>query len=123
MADKKYGRNKKWCEKYKNTGRRLINKEEKKKREEKKLERFKKRREEGKTYVYKPNPYDKDSKKRSEKRKYWEERRRREEKNNKPHKLPLAHTTSIMRRLQNRIDKETAALKAWKSKKTQEDVS
>lgn len=46
------------CKTYKAQGRREINKEIKQERHKKRIALFAKRREEGKTYVYKPNPYD-----------------------------------------------------------------
>lgn len=114
MSDKKYGRMKKKCEKYKNTGKRAINKDVKKKREEKRQERFKLRREEGKAYEYEPNPYDQHSKSRAERRKFYAERRRRAEKNASK-RLPLAHETSMMRKLQNMLDKEKKERKLFKT--------
>lgn len=50
----KVGRNKKWCENYKKSGKREENKRVKQQRDEKRRERFAKRREEGKTYKYDP---------------------------------------------------------------------
>lgn len=103
MADKKYGRNKKWCEHYKSTGQRERNKAIKQERAERRMEYFAKRREEGKSYEYTPNPYDKDVKK--QKRKYWQERRRRSEKN-VDHKDSVSRWRSIMRKVQNEVDAE-----------------
>lgn len=57
MAKIKNPSNKKRYDAYKNSGRRLINKAENQKKHEKRMERFAKRREEGKSYEYKPNPY------------------------------------------------------------------
>lgn len=105
MADKKYGRNKKWCEHYKSSGRREKNKALKQARAERLIARFAKRREDGKAYEYKPNPYDKDSKNRKEKKKYWNEYRRRAEKN-VDHKNPVSRWKSIMRKVQNEVDAE-----------------
>lgn len=51
MANK-IGSNKKSCEKYRNSGHREENKAAKQKRHEKRMTRFAKRKEEGKTYVY-----------------------------------------------------------------------
>ncbi len=48
----KPGNNKKRCEKYKMRGALAENKLKKQKRHEKRIEKFKKRREEGKCYVY-----------------------------------------------------------------------
>lgn len=50
----KVGRNKKWCENYKKSGKREENKRVKQQRDEKRRERFAKRKEEGKTYKYDP---------------------------------------------------------------------
>lgn len=105
MADKA-GRNKARCQKYKERGRREINKKLKAERNDKLTEHFRKRREEGKAYEYKPNPYDKET----EKKKYWEERRKRAEKN-VDRRLPLQKFESEMRLLKNKIDKENALLK------------
>lgn len=110
MADKKYGRNKKWCEHYKSTNQRGKNKALKAERNEKRLAYFAKRREEGKAYEYKPNPYDKDSKKRNEKRRYWNEHRVRAEKN-VDHRDPVSKWRSIMRKLQNEVNAEEEARK------------
>lgn len=52
MANK-IGRNKKWCEKYKQTGRREENKRIKQERHKKRMERFAKRKEAGISYEYK----------------------------------------------------------------------
>lgn len=106
MADKK-GRNKKRCEQYKLHGRREINKKLKQERAVKREERFRQRREEGKAYEYKPNPYDKNSKDKKERRKYWKEHRRRSRKN-VDRRLPLQKFTSIMRKCQNKLDRQKA---------------
>lgn len=52
---------KKRYERYKNSGRREENKLKKQQRAEKLKAKFAARKEEGKTYEYKPNPYKKDS--------------------------------------------------------------
>lgn len=110
MADKKYGRNKKWCEHYKSTGQRERNKALKQKRAEAVKAYFAKRREEGKAYEYKPNPFDKDSKNRREKKRYWNERRRRAEKH-VDHRDAISKWKSIMRKVQNEVDAEEEARK------------
>lgn len=51
MANK-IGRNKKKCEKYRNSGRREENKKLRQERNVKRIERFVKRQENGKTYTY-----------------------------------------------------------------------
>lgn len=48
----KIGSNKKACEKYRNSGHKEENKAAKQKRHEKRMERFTKRKEEGKSYTY-----------------------------------------------------------------------
>lgn len=57
----KHGKHHEWCKNYKARGQREINKVEKQKRHEKQVADFAKRREEGKTYTYQKNPYEKDS--------------------------------------------------------------
>lgn len=49
-----------WCKGYKSRGQREINKAIKQERHKKRLAKFAERREEGKTYKYKPNPYGTD---------------------------------------------------------------
>lgn len=46
-----------WCKGYKSRGQRAINKAIKQKRHEKRMAKFAKRKEDGKTYKYKPNPF------------------------------------------------------------------
>lgn len=107
-------------------GRLEINKKLKQERNEKRIEHFKLRREEGKAYEYKPNPFDRNSEDRKERRKYWKEHNRRAVKN-VDHKLPLQKFTSLMRRTQNEIDKREAEIKALmqnkKNKKKSEVVA
>lgn len=68
-----------WCKNYKSRGQREVNKAIKQKRHEKRVAQFAKRREEGKTYSYQKNPYEKGTYQ-------WElERIRREEKAHKEH--------------------------------------
>ena len=50
-----------WCKGYKSCGQRAINKAIKQKRHEKRMAKFAKRKEDGKTYAYQKNPYEKDS--------------------------------------------------------------
>lgn len=52
MARDKAGRNKKWCEHYKITGRKEINKKKKQEKAERRQEKFARRREAGASYVY-----------------------------------------------------------------------
>lgn len=67
-------------------------------------EKMNKRREAGKTYVYKPNPFPKDSDE------YYEEQWYRARKN-VSHKTPLARWTSIMAKLENRLYAEKKVAK------------
>lgn len=94
----KIGRNKKACENYRLSGRKAENKAKRQVRHEKRLAYFAKRREEGKTYEYKPNPYPKDT------NAYYEEKQYRAEKNIK-HQIPLQKFTSIMAKLNNQLAK------------------
>ena len=93
---KKFGKHKAKYDNYKNSGRKLINREEKKKRAEKREEKFKKRKSEGKTYEYKPNPFKKGT------FKYREEAMKRQAKNVSK-KTPFARHTSLMRKLDNEL--------------------
>ena len=97
------GKNKKRCEKYKMSGAREKNKILKQERAKRVAEKFKKRREEGRTYKYEPNPYKPGT------LDYEREASYRAGKNGK--NLPLARDTSIMRKLQNKINEEIAAEK------------
>lgn len=67
-------------------------------------ERMNRRREAGKGYTYKPNPYPKNS------REYIEEKATRAFKN-VSHKLPTAKMTSIMAKLKNFLAEEEAKIK------------
>lgn len=57
MAKDKHKKHHEWCKAYKMRGQREINKAIKQERHKKRMERFAKRKEEGKSYVYQPNPY------------------------------------------------------------------
>lgn len=109
MAQGKIGRNKKWCEKYKNSGTRCINKAKKQQKNQERIAKFAKRKEEGKCYEYKPNPYNKDGDKK-EQNKYYREKRLRERKN-VDHRLPISKLTSMLRLVQNDLDKKKEAAK------------
>lgn len=91
--------NKARCEKYKMQGRREINKKKKQEKHEQLMNKFKKRKEEGKTYSYKPISFPKNSKE------YIKEKNTRARKNTS-HKTPLAKFTSIMRKLDNELMKQ-----------------
>ena len=117
MADKKYGRNKKWCEKYKQTGQKARNKALKAERAERLTAHFAKRREEGKAYEWKPNPYDKNGSRRERKRWYAESRARAAK--NVDHRDDVSKWKSIMRKVQNELDREEIERKkALESRKT-----
>lgn len=94
---KKFGKHKAKYDNYKNSGRKFINKEEKQKRAKKREEKFIKRREEGKTYEYKPNPYKKGTVYH-----YFVNKKRQAK--NVSKKTPYARNTSIMRKLQNSLN-------------------
>ena len=101
------GNNKKRCEKYSRSGHKELNKQLRQERNEKRIARFKKRREEGKTYQYKPNPYKEDTSD------WVREKLIRHEKS-----LPYRHMTehekwkSIMRKLNNELAAQEKAEKA-----------
>ena len=73
-------------------------------------EKMNKRREVGKTYKYKPNPFPKDS------YKYSEEQWNRAHKN-VSHKTSVAKWTSIMAKLENQLEEERKAAKEKKEAK------
>lgn len=73
-------------------------------------ERMNKRRKLGKTYTYKPNPFEKGT------NEYNREARKRAEKN-VSHKAPLARWTSIMAKLENQLEAEKKLEKKKKESK------
>ena len=73
-------------------------------------EKMNKRREAGKTYKYKPNPFPKGSDE------YYEEQWDRSHKN-VSHKTPFARWTSIMAKLENQLEAERKAAKEKKESK------
>ena len=89
---------KKRYEKYKNSGRKAENKRLRAERNQKRIERFKKRREEGKAYVYKPNPFEPGT---PEHIREASNRRRK----NVNHKTEYQMVTSMMRKLQNELNR------------------
>lgn len=89
------------CKRYKQEGRRNTNKLKKQKKHEKRMQKFAKRREEGKTYQYEPIPYKKGSKE------YIREQNIRSHKND-TNKTECQIWDSIMRKVQNVVDKEKA---------------
>ena len=73
-------------------------------------EKMNKRREAGKTYKYKPNPFPKGSDE------YYEEQWDRSHKN-VSHKTSFARWTSIMAKLENQLEAERKATKTKKKEK------
>ena len=115
MAKIKNPSNKKRYERYKQENRRGVNKEKKQKRHQKRLERFAKRREEGKNYSYEKSPYAD-----------WKDEERQLEaiikQNKKDSRLPLQRWDSIWNKLCYKVNKQIAAEKIAQkySKKTKE---
>ena len=70
-------------------------------------EKMNKRREAGKTYKYKPNPFPKGSDE------YYDEQWNRSHKN-VSHKTPFARWTSIMSKMENQLEAERKAAKEKK---------
>lgn len=79
-------------------------------RPDKRAEKFAKRRAEGKTYVYKPNPFAKGSDE-------WREEEYERAHKNDSKKPELQKWTSTMAKLNNQLEKEKAARKARREKK------
>ena len=73
-------------------------------------EKMNKRREAGKTYTYKPNPFPKGSDE------YYDEQWDRSHKN-VSHKTPFARWTSIMDKMENQLEAERKAAKEKKENK------
>ena len=73
-------------------------------------EKMNKRREAGKTYTYKPNPFSKGSDE------YREEQWNRAYKN-VSHKTPFAKWTSVMAKMENQLEAERKAVKVKKEGK------
>lgn len=84
-------------------------------KEERRQALFAKRREEGKGYEYKPNPYPKDSDE------YNQERRRRAEKN-MSQKTPVAKMRSVMAKLDNYLNEQNKKVKELKEKKSKRKI-
>lgn len=106
----KIGRNKKRCEHYRTSGNLQTNKLLKQKRNEKLIAKFTARREAGKAYEYKTNPYIAGSEA------YMLENETRAMKN-VDRRMPLQRFTSIMRRLDNMLMREVAERKVIKERK------
>lgn len=114
----KIGKNKKACEKYKQSGRKAFNKIAKQERAKKREERFAKRREEGKAYTYEPNFFKEGT------REYWKEKYKREAKN-VDHRTEYQRIKSLTSKLNNEIRAKEAERKATenKNKKKMEKVA
>lgn len=108
----KPGKMKKKCEKYRNQGRRETNKELRAKRHEKHMKKFADRREAGKTYEYKPNPYKEGT------AEYNREVLERADKT-RSKRTQFDMMKSIMRKLQNEINAQKKAAKAAESSTTE----
>ena len=102
------------CKRYKQEGRRNTNKIKKQKKHEKRIQKFAKRKEEGKTYKYEPNPYKEGTKE------YIREQNERAEKN-KSKKIPCQIWDSMMRKVQNVVDKEKALRKMEAEKESKKN--
>ena len=101
----KPGGNKKRCEKYAKSGHKELNKKLRQQRDKKLKAKFAKRREEGKAYEYKPNPYEEGT------NEYNREVLSRMDKN-KYHKTEFQRWRSIFAKLDNEIELEKKAAKA-----------
>ena len=99
----KPGTNKERCKRYTASGHREANKTRRQENDKKRTARFAKRREEGKAYEWKPNPFDPET----QRRKHVEEARIRAEKNG-DRRDNVSKWRSVMRRLNNEIAAEEA---------------
>ena len=102
----KPGTNKERCKRYTASGHREANKERRRENDKKRTARFAKRREEGKAYEWKPNPYDPER----QKRQYAEEANARAAKN-VDHRDSVSRWRSVMQKLSNEIAAEEAVAK------------
>ena len=93
----KPGTNKERCKKYSASGHREANKARRQENSKKRTAKFAQRREDGKAYEYKPNPFNPET----QKRKYAEEAKTRAEKND-----DVSKWRSVMRKLNNEIAAE-----------------
>lgn len=113
------GKHKQKYDAYKMGGRKIINKQLKQEKHKKRMAASAKRKEEGLTYEYKPNPFPKDS------YEYNQEKRIRAEKC-KDRRTPEAKIRSIMAKLDNYLAKksqEAKESKDMKSKNTKKTVA
>ena len=109
----KKGKMKKACEKYRLSGHKQENKKLKQERHEKNLAKFAKRKEDGKAYEYKTNPYKKGSDD------YVIEKQNRQEKYaTSGTKTEVQKFSSVMKKLNNWLDSEEKRIKEVKENKT-----
>lgn len=99
------GGNKKRCERYKSLGRLLINRKIKQEKHENRMEKFRKKHEDGTAYEYVPNPFEKGTPE------YWRERNRRAAKSHDSTQLPLSRLKSIFAKLDNLLKAQADAEK------------
>lgn len=92
------------CERYKSRGQREINKALKQEKHKKRMAKFAARREAGKTYEYKPNPY-------KEGTNDWNRENLTRKEKNKSKKTELQIITSTLRKLKNQLVKEEKEMK------------
>lgn len=97
----KPGTNKERCKKYSASGHREANKARRQENSKKRTAKFAQRREDGKAYEYKPNPFNPET----QKRKHAEEARIRAEKNG-DRRDDVSKWRSVMRKLNNEIAAE-----------------
>ena len=97
----KPGTNKERCKKYSASGHREANKARRQENSKKRTAKFAQRREDGKAYEYKPNPFNPET----QKRKYAEEAKTRAEKNG-DRRDDVSKWRSVMRKLNNEIAAE-----------------
>jgi hypothetical protein len=102
----KPGKQKKSCDNYKAQGRLEKNKKLKDERNQRRIDKFRKRREAGKSYVYEPIPEEIKNNPRA----LAEERYQRSIKN-VDHRLPYQKWTSLMRKLDNELAEAEKAAK------------
>lgn len=102
----KPGTNKERCKRYTASGHREANKERRRENDKKRIARFAARREAGKAYEWKPNPYDPER----QKRQYAEEVNARAAKNGDRRDW-VSRWRSVMQKLNNEIAAEELAAK------------
>ena len=89
-------RHKEKCQQYKTSGRYEINKQKRQERHVKRMAKFAKRRKDGKTYKYKPNPYRPGTR-------AWRHEKEDRAAKNKWKRLEQARMDSAMAKLNNEL--------------------